>query len=388
MLPHGFLSNEALDIDDFVRLCETETSLDDYPFAEQIVKRVPIYDGDRIRSLLDDRAAVRAIAAEWSRSWASGPGGIAIRNAFADLTAVDQMTAVFDEIIAVEREAGATASDHYAKAGANTRAWNVTQKVALLAPDAFVRYYTNELIALAARAWLGPWYQITAQVNVVHPGGAAQHPHRDYHVGFMTEEDALEFPAHAHLLSQVLTLQSVIAHSDMPIESGPTMILPYSQRLLPGYIAWRDQRFADYFMEHAVQIDLNKGDVVFLNPGLHHAAGANRTSDRQRYGNLLQISSAMGIAMESVDRYAMARAIYPTLAAASSAGSYTQRQIEAAVAASADGYPFPTNIDTDPPVKGLATESVQRMTLRALLEGWPIDQYNAELRDHSARRAP
>ena len=31
-------------------------------------------------------------------------------------------------------------------------------------------------------------------------------------------------------MSPVLTLQGAVAHCDMPIESGPTMLLPYSQR--------------------------------------------------------------------------------------------------------------------------------------------------------------
>jgi ectoine hydroxylase-related dioxygenase (phytanoyl-CoA dioxygenase family) len=356
--------------------------------ADCIVARVPVYDGDRLRSMLHDPAAARAIKSEWARCLAGGPGGIAIRNTFPTTSVVDEMSEVLHRIIDDELRAGRTSADHYAKAGANTRAWNVSQKAAIAAPGAFVRYYSNELFALAAQAWLGPWYQITAQVNIVHPGGEAQHPHRDYHVGFMTNDDSYAFPAHAHLLSQVLTLQSVVAHSDMPAVAGSTMILPYSQRFSAGYIAWRDPRFAEYFMQHAVQLDLAKGDALFLNPGLHHAGGANRTSDFHRFANLMQISSAMGIAMESVDRYAMARAIYPELVAASQTQSLSAGEIEAAIGASADGYPFPTNIDTDPPVKGLATESVQRMTLRALAEGWPSDRYNAELDAHRARRAP
>lgn len=34
--------------------------------------------------------------------------------------------------------------------------------------------------ALVSEAWLGPGYQITAQTNIVKPGGKAQQPHRDY----------------------------------------------------------------------------------------------------------------------------------------------------------------------------------------------------------------
>jgi ectoine hydroxylase-related dioxygenase (phytanoyl-CoA dioxygenase family) len=369
-------------------LCQTETVAADYPLAACFIAGVPVYDGERLRALLDDPAAERAIKIEWSRCLASGPGGIAIRNAFPDIAVVDEMTEVLNAIIEEEVRAGRTTADHYAKAGANTRAWNVSQKAAIVAPDVFVRYYSNELFALAAQAWLGPWYQITAQVNIVHPGGEAQFPHRDYHVGFMTNDDAHQFPAHAHLLSQVLTLQSVVAHTDMPAIAGSTMILPYSQRFSAGYVAWRDPRFAEYFMQHAVQLDLRKGDALFLNPGLHHAGGANRTSDFHRFANLMQISSAMGIAMESVDRYVMARAIFPSLVAGRSAQSLSGREIEAAIAASADGYPFPTNIDTNPPVQGLATESVQHMTLRALDERWSADRYNDELDAHRARRRP
>lgn len=71
-----------------------------------------------------------------------------------------------------------------------------------------------------SRAWLGPNYQVTAQVNIVHPGGEAQQAHRDYHLGFMTNEAAEKYPAHVHALAAVMTLQGAVAHCDMPLESG------------------------------------------------------------------------------------------------------------------------------------------------------------------------
>ena len=40
-------------------------------------------------------------------------------------------------------------------------------------PQNFMNYYCSEIIALAAQSWLGPNYQITAQVNC-EPGGEAQ----------------------------------------------------------------------------------------------------------------------------------------------------------------------------------------------------------------------
>lgn len=77
-----------------------------------------------------------------------------------------------------------------------------------------------------------------------------------------------------HRLSPVLTLQGAVAHCDMPVESGPTLFLPYSQTYLPGYLALKRPEFRTYFEENHVQLPLEKGDVVFFNPALFHAAAA------------------------------------------------------------------------------------------------------------------
>ena len=64
--------------------------------------------------------------------------------------------------------------DHFAKPGANDRIWNALEKLCLRDPAVFAAYYGNAVIALVSEAWLGPSYQITSQLNVVNPGGAAQ----------------------------------------------------------------------------------------------------------------------------------------------------------------------------------------------------------------------
>ena len=189
--------------------------------------------------------------------------------------------------------------------------WNALEKLAVAEPSVFVDYYASAAIALAASAWLGPAYQVTSQLNVVNPGGTAQSPHRDYHLGFMTDEQAGRYPAHVHALSAGLTLQGAVAHVDMPVESGPTKLLPHSQKYPLGYLAWRRPEVIDLFERHHVQLPLAAGDAVFFNPASFHAAGTNRTSDVRRMANLLQISSAMGRSMESVDRKRMVGAIYP-----------------------------------------------------------------------------
>src|SRR5437667_42928 len=83
--------------------------------------------------------------------------------------------------------------DDLAKPGANDRVWNALEKLAVREPRVFAEYYANDVIALVSTAWLGPAYQVTSQVNVVNPGGAAQVPHRDYHLGFMPGERATQY---------------------------------------------------------------------------------------------------------------------------------------------------------------------------------------------------
>ncbi|WP_208639617.1 phytanoyl-CoA dioxygenase family protein, partial [Streptomyces bobili] len=179
-------------------------------------------------------------------------------------------------------------------------------------------------------------------------GGAAQTAHRDYHLGFLSNEAAAAYPAHVHRLSPVLTLQGAVAHCDMPVESGPTMYLPHSQKYGPGYLAWRLPEFQAYFEERHVQLPLAQGDVVFFNPALFHAAGTNRSAGIRRTANLLQVSSAFGRAMETVDREAVTNAVYPVLLKRAADGA-DPAWLERVVAASAEGYPFPTNLDSDPP---------------------------------------
>jgi ectoine hydroxylase-related dioxygenase (phytanoyl-CoA dioxygenase family) len=379
-----YLTVADLDIGAFAKLCATATDPAGYPLAVAIEQRVPVYDGTDIAARVVDPVARRAIAAEWARVFSDGPGVLAIRDAFADTSAIDAMTATFQRILASERAAGLGGTDHYAKPGANSRIWNVLQKAALVDPAGFVAYYANPVLALVAEAWLGPWYQISAQVNIVHPGGAAQSPHSDYHLGFRTNDEMARFPPHVHQLSPVLTLQGAVAHVDMPLESGPTLYMPYSQRYPLNYLAWRDGRFKDYFAAHHVQLSLAKGDAVFFNPGLHHAAGTNHTTDVDRIGNLLQISSAFGRPMENIDTYAIAIAVYPHVLDA--LDRLSGDEVDAVIAASADGYSFPSNLDTDPPSSGLAPPSAQHVMATAIAERWPLDRFRAEMQSHQAKR--
>ncbi|MFJ2735256.1 phytanoyl-CoA dioxygenase family protein [Streptomyces sp. NPDC087317] len=377
----AWLSEQDCDLGSFRALVERATDLACYPHASAVDRGVLLYDARRLRGAVD-RPALRA---ELVRALDEGPGIVVFRGAFPDTAVVDRATDVFRALIAEQRASGAGGGDHFAKPGTNDRVWNALEKAALHDPETFADYYANDVLALVGEAWLGPGYQVTSQINVVNPGGAAQTVHRDYHLGFLANEVAAAYPAHVHRLSPVLTLQGAVAHCDMPVESGPTMYLPYSQRYEPGYLAWRLPAFQAYFEDHHVQLPLAKGDAVFFNPALFHAAGTNRSAEIRRMANLLQVSSAFGRAMETVDREAVAGAVFPVLLKRKAEGA-DATWLDRVVAASAEGYPFPTNLDSDPPVDGLAPPSQADLVRRAVREEWTPDALRAQLRAAAERR--
>lgn len=375
------LSHES-DAGMLAEVLNVSTDLEDYPNAAEVVSEVLVYDARDWQGVEGDRRWV--LREEIARALADGPGVIVLRNAFPETSVVDAATEQFLAIIDEERQAGGEAGDHFGKPGANSRIWNAQQKLALRAPKVFAAYFANDPIALASEAWLGPGYQMTSQVNLVHPGGQAQEPHCDYHLGFMDDAHAEQFPAHTHALSATLTLQGAVAHGDMPVDSGPTMLLPHSQKFPWGYVAWRREDVKELFADRMVQVPLAKGDVVFFSPALIHGAGTNRSSDIERMANLLQVSSAFGRAMESLDRVAMTEAVYPVLL--ERAGEWPDRAIDNVIASCAEGYAFPTNLDRDQPVGGLAPESQAEIIRRAVRNRSPIGETMAMLRAADSRR--
>ena len=134
------------------------------------------------------------------------------------------------------------------------------------------------------------------------------------------------------------------------------------------------------------KVPLRKGDAVFFNPALMHAAGTNRSKDVRRLANLLQISSAFGRAMETVDRTRMSRRLYPVLKQKVAAGAMSLDQARRAATACAEGYAFPTNLDRDPPLGGLAPESQQGLMIRALSEEWPVERFEDALLQQAEKR--
>lgn len=386
MTASQFFTPLSGDLEAFRQLTTQTLAPGDVPLAARIERNVPVYDMSKLADMLDLPEARQTLLSEWAYVLGQSAGALVVTGSYLDTSVIDEASDVFNAIIAEENGRADGGADHFATSGANDRIWNAAQKLCLSAPEVFARYFGNPAMAAVCEAWLGPGYQMTAQVNLVRPGGAAQVAHRDYHLGFQTADEAARFPAHVHELSAVLTLQGAIAHCDMPLESGPTKLLPFSQQFREGYMAYRRDEFRDWFEEAYVQVPLHKGDLLFFNPALFHAAGANISSDIHRMANLVQVSSALGCAMETLDRPAMCRALFPVLQDLGRTGALRPAEVQAAIAASADGYAFPTNLDTDPPVGGLAPETQAALCLRALSEDMTPAEFDASLAEREAKR--
>jgi ectoine hydroxylase-related dioxygenase (phytanoyl-CoA dioxygenase family) len=381
---YGYYSADACNLSEFKAITARNVDPTDIPNAMGAPKNVPVYDCAVLGDMLRDKDQRRFLMAEWAEILHRGAGVFVLKAACTNLASIDAATAVFNKIIAAEKSKSGGGADHFAAAGSNDRIWNALQKLCEAAPDVFVDYHASPAIDAACEAWLGPNYQMTAQVNLVHPGGQPQQAHRDYHLGFQTADVSATYPAHVHDLSPLMTLQGGIAHVDISVESGPTKLLPFSQTYRPGYAAWRREDFRAHFEENHVQLPLDKGDAIFFSPALFHAAGANTTRDVERMVNLLQISSPFGRAMESIDRTAMCKSLFPVLSRGWQTGEITETMLDIVLSSAAEGYSFPTNLDSDPPVGGLAPQSQKMLVKQAIMSGVSFDILSADL-DAQAR---
>ncbi|KJZ72197.1 hypothetical protein HIM_08462 [Hirsutella minnesotensis 3608] len=352
----------------FAALCSQKATREQYPLALSIEKNVPVYKLPPMASCSPEQRA--ALQDEWYRVLLDGPGVLVAKQLFPNHRLLDRSSSTLMDIIRSEREASTSrqGGDHFAGAGKNDRVWNSFSKQCLADPASFVEYYANPWLGLIASSWLGSGYRITAQVNNVKPGGEAQVCHRDYHLGFMSEERCARIPQAMHVASQFLTLQGAVAHLDTPLESGPTRLLPYSQAFAPGYLAYRLPEFNDFFLDNYVALPLEKGDGLFFNPALFHAAGTNQ-SPKDRLANLLQISSPFGKPMESIDTRPLLVSCWDEMLHLARERGFGD-EVDAILAAVGQGYPFPTNLDRNPPRnEEMAPQSEQGLLRELLREG-------------------
>ncbi|KAG8406304.1 hypothetical protein J3458_021149 [Metarhizium acridum] len=365
--PRLYSTSESPSLDVFKTICSQRATKAQYPLADSIQHNIPIYTLPPYSALtLEDKTRLQD---EWYSVLLHGPGVFVTKSLYRDHTLLKDVNAVFHSIIAKEKQTMAGRGDHFAGAGKNDRIWNSFSKHGLAHPRSFFEYYSNPYLGLIASSWLGPGYRITAQVNNVKPGAAAQVAHRDYHLGFMSSEPCSRIPRAMQVASQCLTLQGAVAHVDVPVESGPTRLLPFSQTFAEGYMAYRLPEFNDYFLQNHVALPLDEGDGLFFNPALFHAAGTNQSRDIDRLANLLQISSAFGKPMESIDALPLIEAVWDELLNFFKSKGPTHA-VQALVAAVGEGYAFPTNLDHNPPQNdSMAPKSEQDVIWEALKKG-------------------
>ncbi|KAI8949407.1 hypothetical protein F4801DRAFT_591151 [Xylaria longipes] len=220
-------------------------------------------------------------------------------------------------------EVASAKADHFATSGPNPHL------------QSFMPYYLNLWLAKVSETWLGPAYQLTAQVNLA----------------------CAQVPWSIHIACQFLMLHSAVAHSNMPPASGPTRVLPFSQLLPKGYMAWREPTIRAFFYGNRVSAPTKAGDPVFFNPALLYAAGENTTTDT--CWDKLKTLAADG----------------------------ESDQTEACVNALAGGYPFPSNLDKQQPgPDGTTPPSEADILWEGLQKGWNTYQFItaiAQLRDDS-----
>lgn len=373
---------EDCDLEAFHSLIEQPIDVDDYPHCDCIEEGAVVY-GER--SPADNRRLWQSaeLQAELGRALSLGPGVVVVRRAF-DPAVIDRVSDIYFRLIDQQKLNKGSSGDHFGTEGSNDRLWSALEKLALASPDTFCDYYKNVVVEAVSLAWLGPKYQIISEINCVNPGSSAQVGHRDYHLGLLNFGEAAAFPIAAHRLSAGLTLQVAVAHTDMPTETGPTQYLPHSHQFGPGFLAVNLPGFQAYFEAKCRQVALCRGDALVFNPAVVHAAGENATTDVRRLANLLQISSAFGRPVATVHRAGVLQAIYPILR---SRWANEREAMETVVAAAADGYPFPTNMDRDRPGYHSRTPQSQADLVRlALAESWEISRLSTAIAELRERR--
>ena len=97
--------------------------------------------------------------------------------------------------------------------------------------------------------------------------------------------------------------------------------------------------------------------------------------------NLLQVSSAFGRPMESVDTTANCLAVFGALKAlkARAAGGAGDRALRNLITVVAEGYSFPANLDRDQPIGGMAPPTQADLLGRAVAEDWDDTRLRTEL---------
>ncbi|HYL60293.1 MAG TPA: phytanoyl-CoA dioxygenase family protein [Candidatus Acidoferrales bacterium] len=140
--------------------------------------------------------------------------------------------------------------------------------VELLLDPTLKAYADHFLLPRCGSYWLN-----TSQMMVVGPGEPAQFLHRD----------SANWP-HFPWPAPEVTVSCMFALTDFAVETGATQVAPGSHR-------WSDPDRAPTASE-LTQAVMPAGSVLFYGGNVIHAAGENRTADRERWG--MHVSWVLG----------------------------------------------------------------------------------------------
>lgn len=133
-------------------------------------------------------------------------------------------------------------------------------------------------------------------------------------------------------------------------------------------MAYRLPGFNHFFQEKHVSVPSEKGDGIFFNSALFHAAGENITAGTEPSANLLQVSSTFGKPMEATDSVPLISRCCEGLMQKYN-WERMSNGVQTILGAIAEGYPFPTKLDKRPPAPGgMAPESEQDTILQKSME--------------------
>ena len=301
-----------------------------------------------------------------------------------DPAVVDAASAVYRELIDEEAAAGRSAGDHFAAPGKNERLWNSFQKLAERAPSTFVAYFANPVLDLVCESWLGPGYRMTAQVNVVHPGGDAQRPHRDYHLGFLSDDEAARTRSRCagrQRCSRCRARSPTPTWRSSPAPPGccPSPSATTSVSSPTGTPRSRTT-------SASTSCSCRCARVICCSSTRRCSTPPGTTA--------LPTSSARPTSSRSPPRSASPwrpstrRGSPPLLRRPAGAPRARDagEELEVALTMVADGYPFPGNLDSTPPTGGLAPPSQRDLLRQALAEAWSFERLASALAAQQAAR--
>ena len=177
-------------------LVDQTPDLADYPHAAEVVQRVLIYDAATLRQATRTGSATGTRwRRELIRAFTDGPGVVGVpRRVRRPVGRRPGQRGVRRDDRASSASAAAAAATTSPRpapttgCGTRWRSWRCA-----------TRTRSSTTTPTTSSPWWprrgsGPAYQMTSQVNVVRPGGVAQDPHRDYHLGFLSDEVAAALP--------------------------------------------------------------------------------------------------------------------------------------------------------------------------------------------------